>query len=55
MDAAGLAAQLADFCQGEIALQRPGELDLTPWQAPAATIPPLWRVSYSAVSPTTGG
>ncbi|CAM3526437.1 RecBCD enzyme subunit RecB [Klebsiella quasivariicola] len=62
MDAAGLAAQLADFCQGEIALQRPGELDLTPWQAPAATIPPLsarelqrriaddWRVtSYSGL------
>ncbi|MCP5891900.1 exodeoxyribonuclease V subunit beta [Klebsiella pneumoniae] len=60
MDAAGLAARLADFCHGDIALQRPGELDLTPWQAPAATIPRLsarelqrriaddWRVtSYS--------
>ncbi|VEB02003.1 exonuclease V subunit beta [Klebsiella pneumoniae] len=41
MDAAGLAARLADFCHGDIALQRPGELDLTPWQAPAATIPPI--------------
>ena len=41
MDAAGLAARLADFCHGDIALQRPGELDLTPWQAPAATIPRL--------------
>ena len=62
MDAAGLAARLADFCHGDIALQRPGELDLTPWQAPAATIPPLsarelqrriaddWRVtSYSGL------
>ncbi|HBR5123765.1 TPA: exodeoxyribonuclease V subunit beta [Klebsiella pneumoniae] len=60
MDAAGLAARLADFCHGDIALQIPGELDLTPWQAPAATIPRLsarelqrriaddWRVtSYS--------
>ncbi|HCB9294111.1 TPA: exodeoxyribonuclease V subunit beta [Klebsiella pneumoniae] len=41
MDAAGLAARLADFCHGDIALQIPGELDLTPWQAPAATIPRL--------------
>ncbi|PJR51258.1 exodeoxyribonuclease V subunit beta [Klebsiella sp. H-Nf2] len=62
MDAAGLAERLADFCHGDIALQRPGELDLTPWQAPAATIPPLsarelqrriaddWRVtSYSGL------
>lgn len=62
MDAAGLAARLADFCHGDIALQRPGELDLTPWQAPAASIPPLsarelqrriaddWRVtSYSGL------
>lgn len=62
MDAAGLAALLADFCHGDIALQRPGELDLTPWQAPAASIPPLsarelqrriaddWRVtSYSGL------
>ncbi|HHU6574344.1 TPA: exodeoxyribonuclease V subunit beta [Klebsiella pneumoniae] len=62
MDAAGLAARLADFCHGDIALQRPGELDLTPWQAPAATIPRLsarelqrriaddWRVtSYSGL------
>lgn len=39
MDAAGLAARLADFCHGDIALQRPGELDLTPWQAPAAASP----------------
>ncbi|MFT3513151.1 exodeoxyribonuclease V subunit beta [Klebsiella pneumoniae] len=37
MDAAGLAARLADFCHGDIALQIPGELDLTPWQAPPAT------------------
>ncbi|EPL9673368.1 exodeoxyribonuclease V subunit beta, partial [Klebsiella quasipneumoniae] len=62
MDAAGLAARLADLCHGDIALQRPGELDLTPWQAPAASIPPLsarelqrriaddWRVtSYSGL------
>ncbi|HHL4073944.1 TPA: exodeoxyribonuclease V subunit beta, partial [Klebsiella pneumoniae] len=62
MDAAGLAARLADFCHGDIALQRPDELDLTPWQAPAATIPRLsarelqrriaddWRVtSYSGL------
>ncbi|HCD9992615.1 TPA: exodeoxyribonuclease V subunit beta [Klebsiella pneumoniae] len=62
MDAAGLAARLADFCHGDIALQRPGELELTPWQAPAATIPRLsarelqrriaddWRVtSYSGL------
>lgn len=62
MDAAGLAARLADFCHGDIALQRPGELDLTPWKAPAASIPPLsarelqrriaddWRVtSYSGL------
>ncbi|WP_430996971.1 exodeoxyribonuclease V subunit beta [Klebsiella quasipneumoniae] len=62
MDAAGLAARLADFCHGDIELQRPGELDLTPWQAPAASIPPLsarelqrriaddWRVtSYSGL------
>ncbi|WP_369718428.1 exodeoxyribonuclease V subunit beta [Klebsiella quasipneumoniae] len=62
MDAAGLAARLADFCHGDIALQRPGELDLTPWQAPAVSIPPLsarelqrriaddWRVtSYSGL------
>ncbi len=62
MDAAGLAARLAGFCHGDIALQRPGELDLTPWQAPAATIPRLsarelqrriaddWRVtSYSGL------
>lgn len=62
MDAAGLAARLADFCHGDIELQRPGELDLTPWQAPAATIPRLsarelqrriaddWRVtSYSGL------
>lgn len=62
MDAAGLAARLADFCHGDIALQRPGELDLTPRQAPAATIPRLsarelqrriaddWRVtSYSGL------
>ncbi|HDZ0566684.1 TPA: exodeoxyribonuclease V subunit beta [Klebsiella quasipneumoniae] len=62
MDAAGLAVRLADFCHGDIALQRPGELDLTPWQAPAASIPPLsarelqrriaddWRVtSYSGL------
>ncbi|WP_446920739.1 exodeoxyribonuclease V subunit beta [Klebsiella pneumoniae] len=62
MDAAGLAARLADFCHGDIALQRPGELDLTPWQAPAATIQRLsarelqrriaddWRVtSYSGL------
>ncbi|MCY2600417.1 exodeoxyribonuclease V subunit beta [Klebsiella pneumoniae] len=62
MDAAGLAARLADFCHGDIALQRPGELDLTPWQAPTATIPRLsarelqrriaddWRVtSYSGL------
>ncbi|MFM4166626.1 exodeoxyribonuclease V subunit beta [Klebsiella pneumoniae subsp. ozaenae] len=62
MDAAGLAARLADFCHGDIALQRPSELDLTPWQAPAATIPRLsarelqrriaddWRVtSYSGL------
>ncbi|WP_368753205.1 exodeoxyribonuclease V subunit beta [Klebsiella pneumoniae] len=62
MDAAGLAARLADFCHGDIALQRPGELDLTPWQAPAAIIPRLsarelqrriaddWRVtSYSGL------
>ncbi|HBS1746328.1 TPA: exodeoxyribonuclease V subunit beta [Klebsiella pneumoniae] len=62
MDAAGLAARLADFCHGDIALQRPGELDLTPWQAPVATIPRLsarelqrriaddWRVtSYSGL------
>ncbi|MBZ1880511.1 exodeoxyribonuclease V subunit beta [Klebsiella pneumoniae] len=62
MDAAGLAARLADFCYGDIALQIPGELDLTPWQAPAATIPRLsarelqrriaddWRVtSYSGL------
>ena len=62
MDAAGLAARLADFCHGDIALQSPGELDLTPWQAPAATIPRLsarelqrriaddWRVtSYSGL------
>lgn len=62
MDAAGLAARLADFCHGDIALQIPGELDLTPWQAPAATIPRLsarelqrriaddWRVtSYSGL------
>ncbi|EIX9194840.1 exodeoxyribonuclease V subunit beta [Klebsiella pneumoniae] len=62
MDAAGLAARLADFCHGDIALQRPGELDLTPWQAPASTIPRLsarelqrriaddWRVtSYSGL------
>ncbi|EMX0801613.1 TPA: exodeoxyribonuclease V subunit beta [Klebsiella pneumoniae] len=62
MDAAGLAARLADFCHGDIALQRPGELDLTSWQAPAATIPRLsarelqrriaddWRVtSYSGL------
>ncbi|MCH9450903.1 exodeoxyribonuclease V subunit beta [Klebsiella pneumoniae] len=62
MDAAGLAARLADFCHGDIALQRPGELDLTPWHAPAATIPRLsarelqrriaddWRVtSYSGL------
>ncbi|WP_048978439.1 exodeoxyribonuclease V subunit beta [Klebsiella pneumoniae] len=62
MDAAGLAARLVDFCHGDIALQRPGELDLTPWQAPAATIPRLsarelqrriaddWRVtSYSGL------
>ncbi|ODN13046.1 exodeoxyribonuclease V subunit beta [Klebsiella pneumoniae] len=41
MDAAGLAARLAGFCHGGIALQIPGELDLTPWQAPAATIPRL--------------
>ncbi len=62
MDAAGLAARLVDFCHGDIALQIPGELDLTPWQAPAATIPRLsarelqrriaddWRVtSYSGL------
>ena len=62
MDAAGLAARLEDFCHGDIALQIPGELDLTPWQAPAATIPRLsarelqrriaddWRVtSYSGL------
>ncbi|OKL15039.1 exodeoxyribonuclease V subunit beta [Klebsiella pneumoniae] len=62
LDAAGLAARLADFCHGDIALQIPGELDLTPWQAPAATIPRLsarelqrriaddWRVtSYSGL------
>ncbi len=62
MDAAGLAARLADFCHGDIALQIPGELDLTPWQASAATIPRLsarelqrriaddWRVtSYSGL------
>ncbi|WP_169517729.1 exodeoxyribonuclease V subunit beta [Klebsiella pneumoniae] len=62
MDAAGLAARLAGFCHGDIALQIPGELDLTPWQAPAATIPRLsarelqrriaddWRVtSYSGL------
>ncbi|WP_395149819.1 exodeoxyribonuclease V subunit beta [Klebsiella pneumoniae] len=62
MDAPGLAARLADFCHGDIALQIPGELDLTPWQAPAATIPRLsarelqrriaddWRVtSYSGL------
>ncbi|MBX4518260.1 exodeoxyribonuclease V subunit beta [Klebsiella pneumoniae] len=62
MDAAGLAARLADFCHGDITLQIPGELDLTPWQAPAATIPRLsarelqrriaddWRVtSYSGL------
>ncbi len=62
MDAAGLAARLADFCHGDIALQIPGELDLTPWQAPAATTPRLsarelqrriaddWRVtSYSGL------
>ncbi|MBD8413590.1 exodeoxyribonuclease V subunit beta [Klebsiella pneumoniae] len=62
MDAAGLAARLADFCHGDIALQIPGELDLTPWQAHAATIPRLsarelqrriaddWRVtSYSGL------
>ncbi|PLP06031.1 exodeoxyribonuclease V subunit beta [Klebsiella pneumoniae] len=62
MDAAGLAARLADFCHGDIALQIPGELDLTPWQGPAATIPRLsarelqrriaddWRVtSYSGL------
>ena len=62
MDAAGLAARLADFCHGDIALQIPGELVLTPWQAPAATIPRLsarelqrriaddWRVtSYSGL------
>ncbi|HGT3344350.1 TPA: exodeoxyribonuclease V subunit beta [Klebsiella pneumoniae] len=62
MDAAGLAARLADFCHGDIALQIPGELDLTLWQAPAATIPRLsarelqrriaddWRVtSYSGL------
>ena len=62
MDAAGLAARLADFCHGDIALQIPGELDLPPWQAPAATIPRLsarelqrriaddWRVtSYSGL------
>ena len=62
MDPAGLAARLADFCHGDIALQIPGELDLTPWQAPAATIPRLsarelqrriaddWRVtSYSGL------
>ncbi|EMO7793841.1 exodeoxyribonuclease V subunit beta [Klebsiella pneumoniae] len=62
MDAAGLAARLADFCHGDIALQIPGELDLTPWQAPAATILRLsarelqrriaddWRVtSYSGL------
>ncbi|HHT3675761.1 TPA: exodeoxyribonuclease V subunit beta [Klebsiella pneumoniae] len=62
MDAAGLAARLADFCHSDIALQIPGELDLTPWQAPAATIPRLsarelqrriaddWRVtSYSGL------
>ena len=62
MDAAGLAARLVDFCHGDIALQRPGELDLTPWQAPAATIPRFsarelqrriaddWRVtSYSGL------
>ncbi|HBS6318423.1 TPA: exodeoxyribonuclease V subunit beta [Klebsiella pneumoniae] len=62
MDAAGLAARLADFCHGDIALQIPGELALTPWQAPAATIPRLsarelqrriaddWRVtSYSGL------
>ncbi|HBZ5481930.1 TPA: exodeoxyribonuclease V subunit beta [Klebsiella pneumoniae] len=62
MDAAGLAARLADFCHGDIALQIPGELDLTPRQAPAATIPRLsarelqrriaddWRVtSYSGL------
>ena len=62
MDAAGLAARLADFCHGDIALQIPGELDITPWQAPAATIPRLsarelqrriaddWRVtSYSGL------
>ncbi|MCL2967146.1 exodeoxyribonuclease V subunit beta [Klebsiella pneumoniae] len=62
MDVAGLAARLADFCHGDIALQIPGELDLTPWQAPAATIPRLsarelqrriaddWRVtSYSGL------
>lgn len=62
MDAAGLAARLADICHGDIALQIPGELDLTPWQAPAATIPRLsarelqrriaddWRVtSYSGL------
>ncbi|PLC27639.1 hypothetical protein C0U44_31375, partial [Klebsiella pneumoniae] len=47
MDAAGLAARLADFCHGDIALQIPGELDLTPWQAPAATIPRLWAKPWT--------
>ena len=51
MDAAGLAARLADFCHGDIALQRPGELDLTP-RRPS---PRCRRASCSAASPTTGG
>ncbi len=55
MDAAGLAARLADFCHGDIALQIPGELDLTRGRRPRRPSRDCRRASCSAASPTTGG
>ncbi|PAW12938.1 hypothetical protein CKJ89_38230, partial [Klebsiella pneumoniae] len=50
-----LAARLADFCHGDIALQRPGELDLTPWQAPAATMLQAGEAMDAAAGRAAGG
>lgn len=55
MDAAGLAARLADFCHGDIALQIPGELDLTRGRRPRHKSRDCRRAGCNAASPTTGG
>lgn len=55
MDAAGLAARLADFCHGDIALQIPANWISPRGRRPRRPSRDCRRASCSAASPTTGG